>query len=149
MTDQPWWHEDEVPPNPRTGEGTGSAAEEASRLFMAMRDRLLSDPATIRAGLKIMESFSHLNGATGGATPGNAPECAYCPFCVAIRRAQGISPEAVERLTGAAMEFAETVRQVVGQPDETDPDGVRHVPLDEDFEGWPEPVDIDGEEPPD
>lgn len=157
MTDEPWWHDDDGRPGAHT-EGVGSAAEEAARLFTAMRDRLLSDPKAVRAGFKIMETMSSLASATlssPGATPvapGGAPECAYCPVCQAMRRAQAVSPEAVERLTGAALEFAETVRTIVGQgsgPAGPGDEFVRHVPLDEDFEGWPEPVDVDDADNPD
>ncbi len=137
MTDQPWWHSAGEPPP----ENLGSAAEEAARLFTAMRDRFLADPAALRAGARLMDSFASVRGVTNPVPPGDAPECAYCPVCQAIARAKSLNPETVERLTGAAMEFAETVRHIVGSPGAADDDRVRHVPLDDDFEGWPEPQD--------
>jgi len=134
MTDEPWWHNnDEVPPDP-----VGSAAEEAGRLFTAVRDRLMSDPTALRAGARLLDTFATLQGHTG-SLPGESSECAYCPFCQAMARAKSLSPEHVERLTAAAVEFADTVRTIVGTPDQPDDDRVRHVPLDEDFEDWPEP----------
>lgn len=135
MTQTPWWHDDEDPA------GRSDAATEAARLFEVLRDRLLTDPTTLRAGMKIMEGLSLLGGQPGGAAPGEAPECAYCPVCQAIRQARSVSPETVERLTGVALEFAETVRRTLGDdPDrDTGDDSVRHVPLDDDepgFGGW-------------
>jgi hypothetical protein len=138
MTDQPWWHTASEP----SGDQLGSAAEEAARLFGAMRDRILADPNTMRAGAKMLHAFAAVRGAANPVPPGDAPECAYCPFCQALLRARSLSPETVERLAGAAMEFAETVRQVVVNPADTDDDRVRHVPLDEDFGDWPEPRDV-------
>jgi hypothetical protein len=139
MTDQPpWWHSPDEP----GPESVGSAAEEAARLFTALRDRLLSDPATLRAGMKMVETFSALRGtaasAAAGGVPGSAPECAFCPFCQAVARAKTFSPDTVEQLTAAAMEFADSVRKIMTPPAE-DADDVRHVPLDDDFEDWPEP----------
>jgi len=134
MTDEPWWHnEEEVPPDP-----VGSAAEEAGRLFTAVRDRLMSDPTALKAGARLLDTFATLQ-SHSGSLPGESSECAYCPFCQAMARAKSLSPEHVERLTAAAMEFADTVRTIVGTPDQPGDDRVRHVPLDEDFEDWPEP----------
>lgn len=137
MNEEPWWHSQNEPPPGMNG----SAAEEAARLFMAMRDRFLADPTALRAGAKLLETLSVLRGATNPVPPGDAPECAYCPFCQAMAHAKSLSPETVERLTGAAMEFAETVRTIVVDPRPSSDDRVRHVPLDEDFEDWPEPAE--------
>ena len=142
MSDEPWWHDEQGRPE----DSVGSAAQEASRLFMAVRDRLMSDPKALKAGARLLDTFATLQ-SHSGALPGESSECAYCPFCQAMARAKSLSPEHVERLTAAAMEFAETVRTIVGTPDEASEDRVRHVPLDEDFEDWPEPdepvVDVD------
>lgn len=147
MTDEPWWHDPDHPHGQFDPGRQGSAAEEAARLFTAMRDRMMSDPNTLRAGMKIMEAFTSFTpsggSASSGVAPGEAAACAYCPVCQAIAKGRNLNPEAVERLTGAAMEFAETVRQVVQTTPAPGPDVVRHVPLDEDFGDWPEPVDID------
>lgn len=133
MTDEPWWHEGSGAGDERLG----SAAEEAGRLFSAMRDRMLADPATLRMGMRMMEAFTSLTRSGGTpVAPGGAPECAYCPVCQAIVRARSLSPETVERLTGAAMEFAETLRQVVAQAGDDDSDHLRHVPLDDDAQEW-------------
>ncbi len=152
MNDDPWWHDPTRDPD--AADAMGAAAGEAGRLFEAVRDRMLSDPATLRAGMRLMETFAVLRGGGTPVAPGEAPECAYCPVCQAITRARSIDPESVERLTGAAMEFAEKVRGIVGQPPSED-SGVRHVPLDddlvdaepaaetEDFDGWPAPRDPD------
>ena len=145
MDEEPWWHD---PRDEAAGgrDSVGSAAEEASRLFMALRDRVLSDPTALRAGLRIRESMSSQRAGTGTpVAPGGAPECAYCPVCQAMTRAKNINPESVERLTGAAMEFAETVRRILGSPDDDTGTTVHHVPLDDDldgFAGWPDPVDV-------
>ncbi|MFN8125827.1 MAG: hypothetical protein U0R64_04880 [Candidatus Nanopelagicales bacterium] len=155
MTDGPWWHDPTGEPDPAAADAVGAAAAEAGRLFEALRDRMLSDPATLRAGMKLMESFTVLRGGASAAAPGQASECAYCPVCQAISRARAIDPDSVERLTGAAMEFAEKVRDIVGQGQPSGDDRVRHVPLDDedpatdsgdpadvdDFAGWPEPRD--------
>lgn len=132
MNETPWWHE---------GEGAsggddplGTAAGEAARLFEVLRDRMMSDPATLRTGLRLMEAFTVLRGPGEPVAPGGAPECAYCPVCQAISRARHMDAETVERLTGAALEFAETVRRTVSPDSGADQDsgGVRHVPLDDD-----------------
>lgn len=123
MTQTPWWHDEE---------SAGDAAAEAARLFEAIRDRVLADPATLRAGMRIMEIATQFAPGAGAAA-GAAPECAYCPVCQAIRQARAVSPETVERLTAAALEFAETVRQTLTES--TAPEqSVRHVPLDDDFD---------------
>lgn len=128
MTDEPWWHSDAAPGDDQLG----SAAEEAGRLFAAMRDRMLADPKALRMGLRMMEAFTSLSrGAGTPVAPGGAPECAYCPVCQAIVRARSVRPDTVERLTGAAIEFAETVRQVVVHPADPADDHLRHVPLDD------------------
>lgn len=137
MTDTPWWHEGDTPPDGGGGpDALGTAATEAARLFEVLRDRLVTDPNTMRAGMKMMEAFTLLRGSGGHPVqPGDAPECAYCPVCQAIAHARTVNPETVERLTAAAMEFAETVRQVV-TPDAGDAEtAVRHVPLDDDLVG--------------
>lgn len=137
MADEPWWHSAEGREPGPDGDALGSAAQEAGRLFAAMRDRMLADPTTMRAGFKIMEAMSKLGRSGRAAAPGDAPECAYCPFCQAISRARNLSPETVERLTGAAMEFADVVKQVVGSGGGGgDEGGVRHVPLDDDAASW-------------
>ena len=152
MTQNPWWHDDD---------SAGDAGVEAARLFEVIRDRLLADPATMRAGLRVMEIATQFaSSSPGAAHPGTAPECAYCPVCQAIRQARSVSPETVERLTSAAIDFAETIRQTLS--DETPAEApVRHVPLDDDldvvddlpadgdtadddgFSGWPTPADRD------
>lgn len=148
MTQTPWWHDDD---------SAGDAAVEAARLFEAIRDRVLADPTTLRAGLRIMEIATQFAPGAGNAA-GSAPECAYCPVCQAIRQARAVSPETVERITAAAVEFAETVRQTLtdAPPGEQ---SVRHVPLDDDldvaaeppvpdsddgFAGWPGPPEPQG-----
>lgn len=142
MADEPWWHS--AGGEPPSGDALGSAAQEAGRLFAAMRERMLSDPATMRAGFKIMEAVTLLGRSGRPVAPGEAPECAYCPFCQAIARAKSLSPETVERLTGAALEFADVVKQVVGQgagsPGET---GLRHVSLDDDEAAWTAPDELE------
>ncbi|MAT61633.1 MAG: hypothetical protein CMH41_08345 [Micrococcales bacterium] len=140
MSEQPWWHQNSGEDQQPLQDGVGSAAEEAARLFSAMRDRFLSDPATMRAGAKLLETFSTLQRSSGGVIPGEPSECAYCPVCQAMARAKSLNPESMERLTAAAVEFADNVRNIVGLPEEEDDDRVRHVPLDEDFEDWPEPT---------
>ncbi len=131
MNDTPWWHEgDGVPEG---GDPLGTAAGEAARLFEVLRDRMLADPATLRTGLRLMEAFTVLRGPGEQVAPGGAPECAYCPVCQAIARARTLDADTVERLTGAAMEFAETVRRTVAADPGADADNgdVRHVPLDD------------------
>lgn len=141
MTEQPWWHQDANEEQQGPQDAVGSAAEEAARLFSAVRDRFLSDPAAMRAGARLLDTFASLQRSSGGALPGESSECAYCPVCQAMARAKSINPESMERLTAAAVEFADNVRNIVGLPDEKDAeDRVRHVPLDEDFEDWPEPT---------
>lgn len=133
MTDTPWWHENDGTPPSSGADALGSAAAEAARLFEVLRDRMMTDPNTLRAGMKMMEALTLLRGSGGHPVqPGDAPECAYCPVCQAISHARDLNPDVVEKLTTAAMEFADTVRQVVA-PDGVDDDGaVRHVPLDDD-----------------
>lgn len=133
MTDTPWWHQGDTASDGGGGaDALGTAATEAARLFEVLRDRLVTDPNTMRAGMKMMEAFTLLRGSGGHPVqPGDAPECAYCPVCQAIAHARTVNPETVERLTAAAMEFAEAVRQVV-TPDADAESGVRHVPLDDD-----------------
>ena len=150
--DEPWWHESRTggstgaegatgaDDSGRDAEGDqaasafGSGPEEAARLFTAIRDRVLTDPAAMKAGMQMMEMFTSLRGAMDNpVAPGDAPECAYCPICQAISRAQNISPESVESVTAAAIQFADTLRQAIGD-DEDDGRGdtVRHVPMDDD-----------------
>jgi hypothetical protein len=133
MQDEPWWHETENQQNDSSSP-LGSGPEEAAQLFSAIRDRVLSDPAAMKAGIQVMELLSSFRGAMDSpAAPGDAPECAYCPVCQAISRAQNISPESVESVTAAAIKFAESLRQALGDGDQAAPDeGVRHVPLDDD-----------------
>lgn len=130
MTQTPWWHDDDP---------AGNAGVEAARLFEVIRDRLLSDPATMRAGLRVMEIATQFTSAPADQ-PGAAPECAYCPVCQAIRQARSVSPETVERLTSAAIDFAETVRQTLSDDETPAERPVRHVPLDDDI-GAPSPGD--------
>lgn len=143
--DEPWWHEsgidDATEPDGSGGDAAaghgasahGSGPEEAARLFGAMRDRVLSDPATMRAGMQVMEMFTTLRGAMENpVVPGDAPECAYCPICRAISRAQNISPESVETVTAAAIQFADTLRQVIADDEDAERENtVRHVPMDD------------------
>lgn len=150
--DEPWWHESG---SQRADEGDGptgrdsgnrgssplgSGPEEAARLFTTIRDRVLSDPAAMKAGIQAMEMFTSLRGAIQNpVAPGDAPECAYCPVCQAISRAQNISPESVETVTAAAIQFAETLRNALGDEDGEPETTVRHVPLDDDpDEGSPD-----------
>lgn len=136
MNDTPWWHDGEA--GAGGGDSLGNAAAEAARLFEAVRDRVLSDPATLRTGLRLMEAFT-VRTPGEAAAPGEAPECAYCPVCQAIARARNLDADTVERLTGAAVEFAETVRRTMSS--QTDgaaaDDRVRHVPLDDEGDGEP------------
>lgn len=138
MTDTPWWHDEDG--NPSGGDALGSAATEAARLFEVLRDRMMTDPNTLRAGMRMMEAFTTLRGGGGHPVqPGEAPECAYCPVCQAISHARNLDPQTIEKLTAAAMEFAETIRQTVSQPPADAEDaGVRHVPLDDDLSGGAE-----------
>ena len=151
MTDTPWWHNDDGTPPGGGADALGSAAAEAARLFDVLRDRMMTDPNTLRAGMRMMEAFTVLRGSGGGhpVQPGEAPECAYCPVCQAISHARNLNPETVERLTAAAMDFAETVRRTVASDPAADDEGeVRHVPLDDDFEESapaPEPAGDDDE----
>lgn len=145
MTEQPWWHAQDQPPPSHP-----SAAEEASRLFMAVRDRIMTDPTALRAGARLLETFSNVTGSANPVEPGQAEECAYCPFCQAMARAKAMSPETVERLTGATLEFAEAVRQIVLHPeDQHHADHVRHVPLDDDLEEDPADLEdgLEGDDP--
>lgn len=140
--DEPWWHEADAggagagASDGRSGFPLGSGPEEAARLFTTIRDRVLSDPAMMKAGMQVMEVFTSLREVVDNpAAPGDAPECAYCPVCQAISRAQSISPESVETVTAAAIQFAETLRQAVGEDHDPGRDqSVRHVPLDDDLE---------------
>lgn len=143
--DEPWWHEPDADgasgdagESPASEPGTGP--EEAARLFSAIRDRVLSDPATIRAGLQVMEVFSALRGSINNpAAPGDAPECAYCPVCQAISRAHNIGPESVESVAAAAIQFAESLRQAISDDhDHGRDESVRHVPLDDESEDEPD-----------
>lgn len=149
MTDTPWWYD--AASGGRTGEGDslGSAAAEAGRLFEALRERVVGDPTAMRAGLKMFEALSLLRGGASGqpVQPGEAPECAYCPVCQTIAHARDANPEALERLTTSALEFADALRQVI-VPDSPAPDpGVRHVPLDEDLSAEePEPEEAAADE---
>lgn len=155
MNEAPWWHDDEGrssarDPDAQGADALGSAAVEAARLFEAVRGRILSDPNAWSAGLRLFDAFSGARGSGAhSAAPGAAPECAYCPVCQAIRGARGMSPETVERLTGAALEFAETVRRTVATEPEPSDSTVRHVPLDDDS-AWPESShDVDSDRRPD
>ena len=57
MTEQPWWHQDANGEHQGPQDAVGSAAEEAARLFSAMRDRFLSDRAD-RGVRRIDELFN-------------------------------------------------------------------------------------------
>lgn len=128
MTEQqPWWHEGNSSGH---DDAVGNAAQEAAKLFTAVRDRVLSDPGTMRAGMAFLEGLGQLRG--GSAAPGEAPECAYCPVCQAIAAAQRINPESMERVTGAAIEFAEVVRSTLSDEEPTEESGLHTVPLDDD-----------------
>lgn len=172
MTDTPWWHDDDAEPPAGGSDALGSAAAEAARLFEVLRERMMTDPNTLRAGMRMMEAFSAFTANSGGKAvpPGEAPECAYCPVCQAITHARNLDPQTVERLTGAAVEFADTIRRTVAQDSSAAAgDEVRHVPLDDEeneeserdgrdpvaemevegFAGWPEPVDPNDQDPDD
>lgn len=111
----------------------GTAAEEAAKLFVAVRDRFLSDPATARLGSAALEVLSALRLPPDRGT--SAGECCHCPVCQALARARAINPESVETVTAAAIQFAECVRKALGGGVPTgSEDEVRHVPLDDDSE---------------
>lgn len=63
MSEIPWWHEPDPEP------ALGSAAEEAVALFAAVRDRFLSDPATMAAGMRIVDTVGSLVAQFTSATP--------------------------------------------------------------------------------
>ena len=132
MEDEPWWHESQSQAQDETNP---ASAEEAAKLFGALRDRVLSDPAAMRAGLGILDVLKALGGnSSHPVSPGDAPECAYCPVCLAISRAQSISPETLDTVTSAAVQFAETLKEAVAESNpRSKSDTVRTVPLDDDF----------------
>lgn len=132
MSEQPpWWHEQ----NQSGGDDAiGNAAQEAARLFGAIRDRVMNDPSTMRAGMAMLDGLSQLRGGGSGAAPGDAPECAYCPVCQAIAAAQRINPESMERFTGAAIEFAEVVRATITEDPDPGSTGLRTVHIDDEEE---------------
>jgi hypothetical protein len=133
MEDEPWWHE------PQSGEGpplagNPASAEEAARLMAAFRDRILNDPAALRAGIQMLDLLKTWGGnAANPVPPGHAPECAYCPVCQAISRAQNLNPETLDVVTSAALQFAETLKQALSDPGPAKSDTVRNVPLDDEF----------------
>ena len=49
---------------------------------------------------------------TGGGHGG--PECPYCPVCRGIAYLREADPEAVDRMTGAVVDLASAVRDLVG-----------------------------------
>ena len=134
MEDEPWWHESQSQSQAQSESGPESA-EEAAKLFAALRDRVLSDPAAMRAGLGMLDLLKGLSGsASHPVSPGEARECAYCPVCLAISRAQNISPETLDTVTSAALQFAETVKEAVAESNSrAKPDTVRTVPLNDTF----------------
>lgn len=130
MSSQPGWHKRQD--DERSEHSHGTAAEEAAKLFVAVRDRLMADPTAARLGSTLVEWFSALGAAGGDLTHDAASECCRCPVCIAVARARSTSPETVEAVTSAAIQFAEALRQAFVTT--TEDLGVRHVPLDDDDE---------------
>lgn len=69
--------------SPAEGSATGSAAEEAGKLFAAVQDWART-------------RFDHEHLATGSA------ECQICPVCQAVAALRQVRPETVEHLLDAA-----------------------------------------------
>lgn len=143
MEDEPWWHGADSTGQPGTGDSksNGTGPQEAAKLFGAIRDRVLADPAAMKAAMQAMDVLSNFRTAAANpVAPGDAPECAYCPICQGISRAQHINPESVENLTAAAIRFADALMQTVsGEATDNPESPVRHVPLDDEDESG-EPI---------
>ncbi|MDP4014800.1 MAG: hypothetical protein U0990_06780 [Candidatus Nanopelagicales bacterium] len=109
----------------------GTAAEEAAKLFVAVRDRLMADPTAARLGSTAAEWLAAFGSPGNDIARDAADECCRCPVCIALAKARSTSPETVEALTAAAIQFAEAVRQAFAPPS-TEAE-VRHVPLDDEW----------------
>ncbi|WP_028658854.1 DUF5304 family protein [Nocardioides insulae] len=115
-------------------EQVGSAAEEAAKLFAALRDGLGSGLGSGLGGLgENLEE--HL--ATG------APECTYCPLCRGIHVIREASPEVRAHLASAGAALLQAAGSLLAavagdQQGNTSDSGVQPIDLDEDGQSWPE-----------
>lgn len=64
-------------------------------------------------------------------TPGNAPECMVCPFCLLLYGLRHAKPEVVDHLMKASMEIVLAVKAVVDATAERQEqqDALRRIPI--------------------
>lgn len=103
---------------------TGSAAEEAARLFAALEQWARERAGALREGAPL--GPEHL--ATGSAS------CQVCPLCQAVTALRAVRPETVEHLLDAAASLVAALRTTVATPapGAGSRSGVQHIQVQED-----------------
>ncbi|GAB3252726.1 hypothetical protein GCM10027425_11470 [Alteromonas gracilis] len=128
-------------------EAVGSVAEEAVKLMAALgdwaRDHGEEAAETARGmadGMRhgLAEAAEHASAGAGRDEV--AAECRWCPVCQVLHAVRGTSPEVRAHLAGAATSLAQAFNAMMASPSRPDarpgsgrqrPDGVEHIPLDE------------------